>query len=340
MVKNVLLLRFANMFFKAIWNKECIANIQVTFKEKIGVNGRGGYFDSYGIIRDVMQNHLLQILTLIAMEEPKSLNAEDIRDTKVQVLREIEDIDPDQVIIGQYIKSVDGTLPGYTDDSTVQPGSLTPTYTALVLYINNARWRGVPFILKCGKALDDAKTEVRIQFKDVDAGGASVFGGPTVAAQLASQQGQKVYKLESSSSSSFFDEGRDLPRNELVIRVSPVEAVYLKLNVKRPGLSIDTIQTALDLTYHERFDDLYIPDAYESLLLDALNGDHANFVRTDELDLSWKIFTPLLHKIEQEKWMPFKYPRGSRGPSQVDELVANVAGYRRASLATWRPSNN
>jgi len=295
MVKNLLIVRFANVFFGAIWNRHCISNVQITFKEKIGTEGRGGYFDEFGIIRDVMQNHILQILSIVAMERPISLSSEDVRDEKVRVLRCILPLKLDDVILGQYTKSEDGTKPGYLDDNTVPADSNCPTSAIAVLYINNERWEGVPFILKCGKALNEQKTEIRIQFQDVPG---------------------NVFKNAS--------------RNELVIRVQPNEAVYMKMTTKLPGLSMDTVISELDLTYHKRFSELKIPDAYEALILDILNGDHSNFVRNDELEAAWKIFTPILHQIEREKIKPLPYAYGSRGPAASEGFVAKY-GYKRSS---------
>lgn len=151
MVKNLLVLRFGNAFLGATWNRNYIDNIQITFKEPFGTEGRGGYFDEFGIIRDVMQNHLLQILTLLTMERPISFSAEDVRDEKVRVLRAMPTIEPKNVIIGQYGKSLDGTKPGYKEDDTVPKESRCPTFCALVAYIKNERWEGVPFIFKAGK---------------------------------------------------------------------------------------------------------------------------------------------------------------------------------------------
>lgn len=276
MVKNLLIIRFGNSFFDATWHRHHIDNVQITFKEPFGTEGRGGYFDEFGIIRDVMQNHLLQVLTLLAMERPLSFSAEDIRDEKVRVLRAMPAIEPKNVIIGQYGRSLDGQKPSYKEDDTVPPNSRCPTFCALVAYIKNERWDGVPFIMKAGKALNEQKTEIRIQFKDVTSG---------------------IFK--------------DIPRNELVIRIQPNESVYLKMNSKLPGLSMQTVVTELDLTYRRRFSDLKIPEAYESLILDGLKGDHSNFVRDDELDASWRIFTPLLHYLDDTKdIIPMEYPYG------------------------------
>ncbi|KAI0999566.1 Glucose-6-phosphate 1-dehydrogenase [Podosphaera aphanis] len=293
MVKNILILRFGNEFFGATWNRNHIDNVQITFKEPFGTEGRGGYFDEFGIIRDVMQNHLLQVLTLLAMERPISFSAEDVRDEKVRVLRAIPAIEPKNVIIGQYGKSLDGSKPSYKEDETVPKNSRCPTFSAMVAFIKNERWDGVPFIMKAGKALNEQKTEIRIQFKDVTSG---------------------IFK--------------DIPRNELVMRIQPNESVYIKMNSKLPGLSMQTVVTELDLTYRRRFSDLKIPEAYESLILDAIKGDHSNFVRDDELDASWRIFTPLLNYLEDNKEIiPMEYPYGSRGPAVLDDFTSSY-GYK------------
>lgn len=295
MVKNLMALRFANVLLGSIWRREHISNIQITFKEPFGTEGRGGYFDDFGIIRDVVQNHLLQVLSLTAMERPISMDAEAIRDEKVKVLNCIPPIKSSDILLGQYVRSEDGTKPGYTeDDSLKNKNTVTPTFAAVVLWINNDRWQGVPFILKAGKALNESKVEIRIQFHDV---AGQVFVGA--------------------------------PRNELVIRVQPNEAVYMKFNNKLPGLQFATGISDLDLTYNRRFSDLKIPEAYESLILDVLKGDHSNFVRNDELDVAWKIFTPILHEIDAGRQKPLPYAYGSRGPDGLDEFIAKY-GYKRA----------
>lgn len=292
MVKNLLVLRFGNVILDASFNKNLISNVQITFKEPFGTEGRGGYFDEFGIIRDVMQNHLLQVLSLLTMERPVSFSAEDIRDEKVKVLRSIPPIQKQNALLGQYVSADD--KPGYLDDDTVPKGSICPTFAALVLFINSPRWEGVPFVLRAGKALNEQKTEIRIQYKDVTQG---------------------IFK--------------DIARNELVIRVQPGEAVYMKMNAKAPGLAMKTVPTEMDLTYKRRFSDLKIPEAYEALILDAIKGDRSNFVRDDELDIAWKIFTPLLHYIDEEKPKPEPYKYGSRGPENLDEFITKNAGYQR-----------
>ncbi|KAI9364509.1 glucose-6-phosphate dehydrogenase [Zopfochytrium polystomum] len=299
MVKSIMVFRFANLFFGAIWNRNYISNVQITFKEKIGTEGRGGYFDEFGIIRDVMQNHLLQILTVVAMERPLSLDAEDIRNEKVKVLRQVQPIKMENVLLGQYVANDDHTEAGYIDDPTVPRGSLTATYAAAALFISSERWEGVPFILKCGKALNEAKAEIRIQFRDV--------------------------------AGSLYD---NIGRNELVIRVQPNEALYIKLCSKEPGLSNLPVMSELDLSYSTRYRDVKIPDAYESLILDVLREDKSNFVRDDELDAAWKIFTPLLHKIEKEQIRPAPYKFGSRGPPGTDAFIEKF-GYKRSKDYKW-----
>ncbi|XP_006460350.1 hypothetical protein AGABI2DRAFT_192087 [Agaricus bisporus var. bisporus H97] len=307
MVKNILVLRFANVTMNAAWDKNHISNVQITFKEPFGTEGRGGYFDEFGIIRDILQNHLLQVLSILTMERPVSFAAEDIRDEKVKVLRAIAPIEQSDCLLGQYVAA--NGKPGYLDDDTVPPNSVCPTFAACTLWIQNPRWEGVPFILKAGKALNEAKVEVRIQFKDVTQG---------------------IFK--------------DIARNELVIRIQPSEAVYLKMNAKTPGLYTRAMPTEMDLTYKRRFTDAKIPEAYEALILDALRGDHSNFVRHDELDIAWKIFTPILHWIEGRpghgnRPRPVSYPYGSRGPKELEEFIEKF-GYKRSDQSYIWPVTN
>lgn len=200
--------------------------------------GRGGYFDHYGIIRDVMQNHLLQMLSLVGMEPPVTLSSEDVRDEKVKFLRAIPELTIDQLVFGQYQADEKGTEPAYRDDPGVPKDSVTPTFATAVLYANNSRWHGVPFILKCGKALDERKAEIRIQFKQPP--------------------------------NSLFT---DISPNELVLRVQPDEAVYMKMTTKEPGLEGGLRHTELDLTYKNKFESATnLPDAYERLILDVIRG--------------------------------------------------------------------
>lgn len=304
MVQNLMVLRFANSTFQPVWNRNNIANVTITFKEPFGTQGRGGYFDEFGIIRDVMQNHLLQVMSLVAMEKPATERAEDIRDEKVKVLRCIHPIKLGEVVLGQYVGNPDGegdAKLSYLDDKTVPVGSRTPTYAMAAMHIRNERWDGVPFILKCGKALNERKAEVRVQFRDVPG---DIFGGKC-------------------------------RRNELVIRLQPNEAMYLKVMTKTPGMSFEPVESELDLTYKARYGDIALPDAYERLILDTLSGSQAHFVRSDELAEAWRIFTPLLHVIEKENIVPIKYTYGSRGPKEADEMAKSL-GFVFSPTYKWK----
>jgi glucose-6-phosphate 1-dehydrogenase len=301
MVQNILALRFANKIFSDIWNKNFIANVQITFKEPFGTDGRGGYFDKVGIIRDITQNHLIQILCLLAMEKPRGLDENSIRDAKVDVLRHVQPVGLEDCVFGQYQRAWDGKGQSYREDPTVPKGTRTPTFAACSMRINNDRWAGVPFLLKAGKATGERKCEVRIQFKDE----LLPFGDRT-------------------------------KRNELVIRIQPEEAVYLKIMAKKPGLSHEQlVQTELDLTYRQRYQDLRLPDAYEGLIFDALRGQQANFVRDDELEAAWKIFTPLLRRLDAERPVPEPYVYGTRGPAAADQLAARL-GYVYNEDYMWK----
>ncbi|KAF8790087.1 glucose-6-phosphate 1-dehydrogenase-like [Argiope bruennichi] len=310
MVQNLMALRFGNRIFGPIWNRDNIASIMISFKEPFGTQGRGGYFDNFGIIRDVMQNHLLQILCLVAMEKPVTTSAEDIRDEKVKVLRSMSELQLDDVVLGQYVgnPNLEGEgKEGYLEDPTVPKDSVTPTYAMATCFINNERWDGIPFFLRCGKALNERKAEVRIQFRDVPG---DIFN-------------------------------KQCKRNELVIRVQPGEAVYLKFMNKRPGniTSFALEETELDLSYNSRYKDLVMPDAYERLILDVFCGSQMHFVRSDELSEAWRIFTPLLHKIEKEKVKPVPYEYGSRGPIEADELCQRY-GFKFYGTYKWtKPSH-
>ncbi|CAF2349008.1 unnamed protein product [Brassica napus] len=296
LVENLSVLRFSNLIFEPLWSRQYIRNVQFIFSEDFGTEGRGGYFDHYGIIRDIMQNHLLQILALFAMETPVSLDAEDIRNEKVKVLRSMRPIQVEDVVIGQYKSHTKGgvTYPGYTDDKTVPKDSLTPTFAAAALFIDNARWDGVPFLMKAGKALHTRRAEIRVQFRHVPG---------------------NLYNRNNT--------GCDLDKatNELVIRVQPDEAIYLKINNKVPGLGMRLDRSNLNLLYSARYSK-EIPDAYERLLLDAIEGERRLFIRSDELDAAWSLFTPLLKEIEEKKRIPEYYPYGSRGPVGAHYLAA------------------
>ena len=295
LIENLTVLRFSNIVFQPLWSRTYIRNVQINFSENFGTEGRGGYFDNYGIVRDVIQNHLLQILALFAMEEPASLDAEDIRDEKVKVIRSIRPIDMDNVVLGQYKgkRDGDGVLPGYLDDETVPPGSRCPTFAAMALFIDNARWDGVPFLIKAGKALHKRQAEIRVQFHHSPG---------------------NLYKKQLGN--------REENSNELVFRIQPDEGIYLNINSKIPGLGMRLDQTDLDLQYKTKYSGGALPDAYERLILDVVQGDKRLFIRNDELEAAWKLFTPMLDRIEEDEIAPELYPYGSRGPIGAHYLAS------------------
>ncbi|KAL6650128.1 hypothetical protein ACP70R_014352 [Stipagrostis hirtigluma subsp. patula] len=296
LVENLSVLRFSNLVFEPLWSRNYIRNVQLIFSEDFGTEGRGGYFDNYGIIRDIMQNHLLQILALFAMETPVSFDAEDIRNEKVKVLRSMRQLKLEDVVVGQYKGHTRGgkSYPGYADDPTVAKGSITPTFAAAALFIDNARWDGVPFLMKAGKALHTRRAEIRVQFRRVPGNLYRRSIGPDL----------------------------DKATNELVLRVQPDEAIYLKINNKVPGLGMRLDRSNLNLLYSERYHG-ETPDAYERLLLDAIEGERRLFIRSDELDAAWSIFTPVLRELEDKRVAPELYPYGSRGPVGAHYLAAN-----------------
>jgi len=261
--------------------------VKISIKEDAGVEGRGGYYDTSGCIRDVIQNHLLQVLSLVAMEQPKTLGAEHIRDAKVALLKDIQaPTERDEVVVGQYTKSDD--LPGYLDDETVPDDSNTETFCQMILYVDNDRWRGVPFICKAGKALDERRAEIRMQFR---------------------QPSNSLYPSAHS--------------NELVMRIQPDEAMWLRVNAKTPGLSSinNLVGTELDLSYQQRFDlTKALPGAYTRLILDVLRGHHALFVRADELMEAWRVVNEVIAAVGEGKLKAQPYVRGSRGPKEADEI--------------------
>lgn len=289
-IQNLMVLRFANLVFEPIWNRRHIERVWIDWREDLSLEGRAGYFDGYGIIRDVMQNHLIQILALVAMERPAHASARDVRDEKVRVLRCVPPVGLDRLVVGQYVgaERPGGARKGYREEPGVPAGSRTSTFAAASLRIENERWRGVPFIIRAGKGLNARENEVRIQFRDVPG---NIFG-----------QG-----------------GRGLPPNELVIRIQPDEGIYLGVVNKVPGLDMTLERSDLNLRYQSAFKRL-IPDAYECLLLDVIEGDKSLFIRADELEAAWDIFTPALAQIERDGVEPEPYPFGSTGP-EIDRIL-------------------
>lgn len=299
MTRTIMTLRSANSLFSQIWNNNFISSVLISFKEDFGTQGRGGYFDKSGIIRDVMQNHLLQLLCVVAMEIPCGCSEESATFEKIKLLKAIGPIDPKEVVLGQYVSNKEGKAganhSGYKNDPTVPDDSLTATFATIVFHINNDRWRDVPFIMKAGKALDETKDEIRIQFK----------------------------------SSVVDDQVLNLERNELSFQIKPAENMAFSININEPGLSPQLLCDKLSLDFRTRFRSHRFPDAYEKLFAHLL-GDEKSvglFVEIEELRRSWEIFTPLLKKIESEKWTPIPYKFGSSGPVEADQLVQTVQGY-------------
>lgn len=288
-IQNLLVLRFANIVFQPLWNRNFIRGVEVLWRENIGTAGRGGYFDQYGIIRDVMQNHLMQILALVAMEPPSKLDSAKIAAEKARVLRLVRPPSPADFVVGQYSAAGGDNnkkYPGYVDDPGVPNDSLTPTYAVTRLQIDCPRWDGVPFVISAGKGVDAKMTEVRIHFRDVPS---DMFCGDDVCPQA----------------------------NQLVIRVQPDEGILLSLMNKVPGMGMRLASRNLDLQLAEAFTEL-IPDAYESLLLDVIRGERSLFIRKSELAAAWDIFTPVLHEFDRQRVVPEQYAFGSQGPAAAE----------------------
>ena len=281
-ILNISTLRWANQLFEPTWNREYIESVQIIFKEDFGLGGRGGYFDSFGIIRDMMQNQLLQILLWIAMEPPEDMSAASIIESKVELLRCIETLryKPTECFLGQFGPSA--SEPGYLDDEGVPKDSRCPTFASLLLQVDNTRWRGVPFLMTAGKGVDERLCEVRIRYKQKPHNDL-----------IAAMQGS-----------------HGTHSNELVMRIQPDEALYTTTTSKVPGLTFVPQATVMDMSYKKQFKGAYVGDAYERLLLNAALGDQSLFASADELVEMWRIFTPLLHQIDEQKPDVAIYPFG------------------------------
>jgi glucose-6-phosphate 1-dehydrogenase len=296
-VQNIFVLRFGNAIFEPLWNAKYIDHVQLTVAEAIGVEGRGGYFEEAGIVRDMVQNHMFQFLTLMAMEPPNAFEADAVRDEKTKVLRALRPFSPDDiardVVRGQYVagSAMGEKKPGYRDEKGVQPGSTTETYVAMKMHIDNWRWSGVPFYLRSGKALAKKVTEIAIQFKSPPP---LFFGGSGAHTRLEP--------------------------NTLAIRIQPDEGISLRFVSKVPGQSMEVLPVAMEFRYGSSFG-AEPPEAYERLLLDCMLGDSTLYTRGDEAEASWTWIDRIFAGWAAKKAPVAEYGFGSWGPDAADQLL-------------------
>ncbi len=284
--QNIAALRFANTLFEPTWNNRYVDHVQVTMEESVGVEGRGSFYEEAGVIRDVFQNHLLQLVALIAMEPPARYDARSVRNEKVKVFEAMACPNPEHAVLGQYTAG-DGQ-PGYLEEDGVAADSRQATYAAVEFRISNWRWQGVPFFVRSGKRLSGKTTEVVLQYK--------------VPPHLP------------------FSLDQELHADRLVLRISPDEGISINFNVKQPGQEIRMQRARLGFSYQNDLGS-HNPDAYETLLLDVMQGDATLFMRSDEVEAQWRIVQPLLEGTAA-MGKPHGYPAGSRGPDAAYELLS------------------
>ena len=297
-LQNLLVLRFANAIFEPIWDGRHIRHVEITVAETAGVEARGAYFDSAGIVRDIVQNHMLQMLALVAMEPPVSMDPDDLAQGKLTVLKSLCRMAPDEIdrhtVRGQYGRGiVEGSAArAYREEPHVAADSRIETYAALRVYLDNWRWAGVPFYLRAGKRLAKRTTEIVVAFRRAPH---LLFGG----------------------------DRESLEANRLVLRIQPDEGVQLLVSAKEPGPGVKIAPVALDFDYAEAFSH-EPPEAYERLILDALLGDHALYARGDVIEAAWDFVTPILEHWAGDDEGPQEYAAGSGGPAEADRLIAET----------------
>ncbi|WP_036169310.1 glucose-6-phosphate dehydrogenase [Massilia sp. 9096] len=294
-VQNLLALRFGNILFEPLWRREWISDVQITIAEKLGVGNRLGYYDTSGALRDMLQNHLLQLLCIVAMEPPASISPDAVRDAKLQVLRSLKRFTPttlsQNIVRGQYRAGyIDGQqVPGYREEPNAPQHSKTETFVAMKAEIDTWRWAGVPFYLRTGKRMADRLAEIVVRFKQIPH---SIFNQPTSSFQP----------------------------NSLVIRLQPDEGLSMNLMAKTPGDSMRLKQAELELDFREQFKSPRM-EAYERLLLDVLRGQLTLFMRGDELEAAWEWVEPILDHWEQDDTTPAPYSSGTWGPAAASALI-------------------